>query len=227
MGKFFPVPTLYNAPYNFRRDLNGAVPTDWIAVGGNGSIVAEIGDHKKVFDIIQDGNVVIYSFADQATGKCEFWLRVADCIPATVITIEDFNWTQSLNFGIAYPGAGPDNWFIYVSATAPGGARVPGSPVPVDNQWYHILIDWDCAANWTVEIDGISYGPMDYNGAPVAMDGICIWDYTMGASQHSYWDAFDFSWSSGYFTNRNQTVFNNKINKYMSKPILRALEDVV
>jgi len=226
---FFPTPILYNGPLNFRTDLNGANPAGWtIVVEVNADdiqVLAEMGNHKKVLQIDYSGgagnNGIQYDFAaGHATGTVEFWMRTTNRTPPNAVFIMDGAFIHSVYFGIA-----SNNWF-YASDAQPAGAIICAA---ANDIWYHTRVQYDCAADsWTVWINGTQYGPYDFFGAPVAMDALYFW----GAADNSadricYVDSVDFSWRYGYFTNRNRTEFLNKIDGYMSKPILRALADVV
>lgn len=76
----------------------------------------------------------------------------------------------------------------------------------MDNTWYHIRIDFDCTTDkMNVWVNGVNRGEFDFAVPADSIDSIVF--ETNGADTGTYYlDAIDFSWSAGYYLDRNMEL---------------------
>ena len=193
---------MYPATHNFRDEVDGTSGTDIDfvdAIDANcaATIVAVIDGHRKV--LYTDAVTVNYMgwqndfVGDEATGTIEFWIRFVQA-----------NLQHSLSIG---DGGTADriviNWFNTGDVKYYDGVHRDTGANYAANIWYHYKIEFDCAADWHLWIDGVSIdggAGYTYIGNPSAMD-MMFFDPQIGAE--SYIDAVGYSWDTDYHIGDN------------------------
>lgn len=214
-------PHLYVSAENFRMIHGGNKPTTnsggtwaWSAAG-NQLVYDNIDDHKKVLAIVDDdGANYVYgekTFGqDVETGSFECWFR-SDAEAAETLIISVLDGSHALQTGcLVYTGFGN------IAAADGGGIEILGAFTA--NKWYHLYIYWEMSQldKWYVELDGVEHGPLDFANNPTNMDRIYVGSHpSQVGDQFTLWlDGLDYSWTSGYFKNRNKIIYSNIINRY-------------
>lgn len=203
----------YLASYSFTSDTVGAKPNGWTIneqTGCTGRIAALRDGHKNVLECIDTNSAnyieAIQDFtAGQGNGAVEFWFNSSDTSKKISMALNGA--TYGCQFGVACSsGAGyfqaldHSTWHSLTSIKS--------------NTWYHLRISFECAGgsydglsadHFNVYVNGTllanNYG---MTGDTATLTKIQIHDY-IGAGQlvTFCFDAVDYSWASGYFTNRN------------------------
>ncbi|NVM54950.1 MAG: hypothetical protein HWN66_14695, partial [Candidatus Helarchaeota archaeon] len=196
---------LVNIAYDFTEDDNGDDPADWTTIESSEDdieVIQEIDGHSKVVKIYcpSGSQNIDNEFANAATGTIEFWLRTSNATQASFVFIRDWVLADSIMFGIY------SDYFYYASNAYPEGTPII---MAYNNTWYHIRIQWNCSSGWYVWINRTQYGEYDFYGSPTAMDDIMFYDGDDGG--HTFYvDAVDYSWSSGYYTERSYEHYGEK-----------------
>jgi len=143
-------------------------PATDCSININGSYNA----HKKyveLYDNDQANYITIMHTVDTplTDGTIEFWVRTDD------ITVRAFLLT------LAHSGTGEKTWFYIQSSKFQyydGTVKdIPNVGVPVNNQWHHVRIVFDCDTDKiTYVIDGIDSGLLDFAFVATTIDSIQI-----------------------------------------------------
>ena len=127
--------------------------------------------------------------AGHATGTVEFYAGSDDVTDTTYIYIRDGDNSNAISM-----------WFTADKLYYYDGSAHEIMAVS-DDTLYHFRVEFDCADDWHLWIDGVSkdggagYG---YNGAPAAMDALWFSTDNTSTSYNSYLDALGYSWDSDY-----------------------------
>lgn len=193
----------YPAEYSFIDDADGSNPTGWTVVetGGTVNVIALVGGHSKITELHDTGaNLVSMknSFSEKASGTIEFWARVNDNKRGYVSI---YDGTESHRLFLFFD---TDNKIKY--GTVYSGPYTDIQAYSVDT-WYHFRIEFTCGTGWHLWINkikksgaGNGYG---FEGTPSSMDNIIFKTHASDSNYYYYSDAVDYSWSDGYYTNRN------------------------
>jgi hypothetical protein len=220
-------PHLYLDVENFRMVKKGDRPT---GLHGNWtwSDITKIGmrnsvdNHKKVLRIIDDkdddyeyGEYVWDS--DYETGSLELWIRADGLVESELFAIVVLDGAHIGLTGTIITIT--ENNFIVYNNLVP--IVVVAAAL---NTWYHLYVEWDCNDKWSLEINGTSYGPYDYTGFPAAMDRLYLGtsNSELNHTGIMWVDALDFSFTTGYFKNRNKIIYSNIINRYNVKDVCKS-----
>jgi len=165
-------------------------------------IIAAFADHANVLDIY-DNNAGAYAgvrdnFSEHhLTGTIEWYWGTSDSTKESYF--QTYNWGNS-NIQILLRINGGN--FQAYNATTPTTLTSCSN-----NILYHIQVDWT-ASGWHIHINGTKY---DNAGSDFALYGtvgegmdMVQWSGTVAETGfHTYIDAIDYSWSAGYYANRN------------------------
>jgi len=200
-----------NACINFTDDTVGLSPSGWTNLddGTSTSVIKETENgFSNVLRLTDTGanpnNAKIYQdFTAQVSGTVEMWFQVEAMNGATV-QIELGTGSQ-----IRYRTDTANDFQI-----ASGGYQDLAWHWSLDT-WTHFRIDFDCETDVTETfIDGVSMGTHSFNQVGDSISRIML--YTMYSASATYdFDSIDYSWSSGYFLNRNRDF--NKTNIYIDE----------
>ncbi|MHA1671119.1 MAG: Loki-CTERM sorting domain-containing protein [Promethearchaeota archaeon] len=202
----------YPATYGFENDVIGESPQGWteFSEADRKTTVEELyGEHKRVFKIYKNTAAALTTvnyFESQSTGTVEFWWVVEDIYDAFTFVLDD-DGPWAVNFGIN------DGYFNYRDSSV--YHTIPGAPIPQNNQWYHIRIDFRCTGapayqglnenRYIAYIDGINYGdfPFVENKPFFKRSRFSI---GTGSIETTYVDAVGYSWDPNYNIgdNRNE-----------------------
>ncbi|MFW9774038.1 MAG: hypothetical protein ACFFEO_17935, partial [Candidatus Thorarchaeota archaeon] len=198
-----PMGGYYPATYGFESDLINGYPSDWSIMEGGGctvNIVSEIGGHKNIVDLYDNGVGTLNraeinnTFIDQTIGTIEFWFMRSS--PAEYIRWRLWDgFTEATNIGSA------GGYFVFGNGTW-------NNISPCNNdQWYHIKVDFNTVTDsFNLTIDGVRELT---NGAFINdVDNINILQfYTRGwgtSNYRGYFDAVGYSWDPDYNVGDNR-----------------------
>lgn len=201
----------YIAFYTFTNDTDYGNPTDWSIdeTGGSVNVFPVIESHDKVVELNDTSAVASTTFGQdfgngvQASGTIEYWIRSDDTTDNVVINVQNDATQNAILFYIR------DDLFRHYDGAV--FQTIPGSPIPINNQWYHIRIDFECggggyqglgADEYFIYISGTKYGAFDLRNPSVNLENI----YFQTLSGHIfkvYIDAIDYSWETNYNYWRN------------------------
>ena len=194
-----PMSGYYPGTYGFENDVIGSDPMGWSVyeVGGTVTVIDSLGNHNKIVEVHStagDHARLTNIFSATATGTIECWVRTNTIIDASIILR-------------ATDGASTDEFLISVNSSTNKWVYYDGGTwydMPGDiaaNVWYHFRIEFDCADDWHVWIDGVSqdggvgYG---YRNPPTQMDRLIIGTTNQPTDCYAYFDAIGYSWDSNY-----------------------------
>ena len=185
---------IYPGTFNFKEEADGTQGIDisWadtVDTPASFEIISDSDGHRKVFRGYYSSGAggfdsCIHQFASQAkTGWFEYWLKVSDITDSNYIYIRELGVGDMVRFRISV-----SQFQVYT-----GGAwrQVTGSPIPVNNVWYHIYIQWYDEANdlFDLVIDNVKYedGTVCVNNQVAGVDESII--FVAGAASYLYLDA--------------------------------------
>ncbi|WP_457556441.1 hypothetical protein [Candidatus Harpocratesius sp.] len=183
---------------------------DWVDSSGvdcNVSIVNEIDKHKNIIEIDDQNTIyagIITKSISRSSGIIECWIRITDSTYRGHIELCDGSEADRLIF---FTDSGYFKYYdgTYNTITAASS-----------NHWYHISITFDCASTWTVEINGVTYGPYNYQGTPTTFDVFKLFTHASMSGYKFYVDAIGFSWNN-YVISNNQIPDSGFGQKFSSK----------
>lgn len=172
--------------------------------GGTVEIINALDSHKNVLKFHDTSSSYgVYAqnhFALQKFGSIEFWFNINDATYQTDVIIQEGS-TMGVYFYVYA------EYFRYYD----GSSHTIVSCL--DNTWYHIKIDFECgseayqglsADTFKVSINDVEYGAYPFWNGLTNSDNILIQTPAGYLNYISYIDALDYSWSDGYYENRNQ-----------------------
>ena len=194
---------------SFTGNAVGGDPNGWTVAEGSGctlDVIKGIDGHQYVTRIDDQGGGLAYMFDEfpgRLNGSVEFWWRTTNRAKHMRIQLResktDIIYCGTVSGHFAYQGiSGWQNIFL-----------------PNDFQWHLTKIEWN-SSGWQVSIDhtlygaGYSYGFYCNRSMTNGIDEL----YLRSVGSHKYYaiyfDAIDYSWTPGYFPNRN--MFPNGTN---------------
>jgi len=205
-----PMSGYYPGTYSFDDAIIGQTAPGWIDNDNDGEVIAELGGHKKVYEIIDNspsnaGDITQTWDSTQTYGTVEGWLRVTNTTESTYFYLRD--GTENIcKLHIN------DGYFKYKDDT--GTYIIAGAPLPQINTWYHIRFDFRGSYGSTYQgltnqytykifIDGVSYGPFNY----YLNNNLVEFRVHTGFSEDSvtiFWDAISYSWDPNYNIGDNE-----------------------
>jgi len=199
----------YSGTFGFESDAIGSSPQGWteFSEADRKTTVEELyGEHKRVFKIYKNTAAALTTvnyFESQSTGTVEFWWVVEDIYDLFTFTLDD-DGPWAVVFTIR------DGYFKYRDSSV--YHTIPGAPIPQNNQWYHIRIDFRCTGapayqglnenRYFAYIDGIKYGdfPFVENKSFFERSRFGI---GTGSIETTYVDAVGYSWDPHYIIGDN------------------------
>ena len=184
---------------------------DVLVMYDNADASLDYGLYLYFNDLFDDG--------EQTYGTIELFMRTTDA-------------TKSFRFEIKDGGTPAQKFIIDLDKFRyDDGAVKDIGLAALDNTWYHIRIAFRCAGadayedlaedTWKVWINGVEYGDYDFIATHARIDRCIFWTDQADNGYYCYVDALDYSWATGYFTNRNriktdgdETIFEGMITKY-------------
>jgi hypothetical protein len=206
----------YPATYGFDNDTLGITPAGWIdnsGAGCSGTIISNEGGHSMVLDLYDNsgttGVIVDNSYTAKAFGTLEFWLRSTDTSQSFQLRIIYGGGAGQYSFILGWGVTVPNRWQYYDPS---GWQVISGISDAVNDQWYHISIDFEATAggyqgllqwDWQVKIDGVQYGSFDFrtNIQPITTR---LWSDNAPSGHHIYIDAMGYSWDPSYQLGENK-----------------------
>ncbi|MHA1263677.1 MAG: hypothetical protein ACTSRS_00425 [Candidatus Helarchaeota archaeon] len=209
-------PLDYSGEYSFTNDKNGMKPAGWNYYNysnTNVKIIDTFKGHHKVVEFwdnstltdIGHTNITQYLFPGHSTGAIEFWLYgIEGSTNDDLFFIEfqqgDLIWAFKLVANWQSAEDKLDNNMVS-NIIAPGD-------FPSD-MWHHLRVEWNCSAQtfkvWHNSLYKGEFSFWNYGGNAMTIDKISFGTsgiYSAG-NFYAYLDAIDYSWSTGYLTNRN------------------------
>jgi len=215
-----PMEGYYPGTFGFETDAIGESQpmmfNNSYALDCNGSVIAEIDGHKKVFNVSDNnavGSAVVMQrfneagFDNQTYGTIEYWFRVE---PGNALKNTEFR----LNWGYGKDDAaivlrvyGAFQQWQFNNGT---WNQIPNIPDPLNNTWHHIRINFRCLGalpylglqenKFEILIDGISSVSLNFYTSTTEI-AMFIPMYTQAGGykdNYAYCDAIGYSWDSNY-----------------------------
>lgn len=197
---------LFPALYSFTDDSIGSNPAGWSCTEPSGTsiqVISSLGEHNKIVELYDNSGSNQFqftnSFSAQTYGTMEFWFRTTDSTKQFTLYIRD-GTNEACDYDIN------DGYFRYYTSS-----WVNIAPCS-NNQWYHIRIDFECGAGGYnglsadtshIYINGVHYGDYGFRYAKTSLSSVNFFSSAVESNHYDYLDAIDYSWSSGYYVNRN------------------------
>ena len=173
-------------------------------------MIAENDGHSKVLELWDNSssnNSDIYNnFTAQIAGAVEFWVYgIAGTASGFYIRFWPTDAPQSFDVGpYLKVDWNSENLQYYVE---PSYYDIIASPGFTEQTWHHIRVAFDCATDiFDIWVDGTPVGtgvPFNEDVSSIrAIDFATSYDQTSG-NAYTYIDAVDYSWTPGYYPNRN------------------------
>jgi len=168
-----PMSGYYPATMGFENDEDGSIPEKWYTwvSGGNPQpqIISSMDTHNKVLqfhDQTGGGQTSIYQVfeGNKSSGTIEIWFYITDITQRTRIYGRNVTPSYSFHFRVE-----SSKWEYNNGST---WKDVPNVPIPENNNWTHIRIDFECGSEgylglesdeYIISIDGISSGPLPFD----------------------------------------------------------------
>ena len=194
-----PMSGYYPATYGFENDAIGSDPMEWSVyeVGGTVNVITSLGNHNKIVEVHNtagDHTRLTNTFSAIATGTIECWVRTNTIINESIVLR-------------AVDGPTTDEFLISVNSATnkweynDGGTWYDMTTDIAVNTWYHFRIEFDCADDWHVWIDGVSQDGgtgFGYRSSPTQMDRFIIGTTQTATECYAYFDAVGYSWDPNY-----------------------------
>ena len=220
-----PMSGYYPATIGFENETIGDSPHGWTEfseLDRTTSIVAAYNGHKNVFKIYDNtfsaSLTTVNRFRPKTHGTIEYWLLTSDVTRAcSNILYDGPDW--GLIFTIR------DGYFKYRHLST--YHTISGAPIPQNNQWYHIRIEFRCngapayknlvEGRFFVYIDGTKYGDFPFVNPTYQINGFAI-SLGFDSALTSYLDAVGYSWNPNY--NVGDNIHEGLLLSYIKTGIL-------
>ena len=203
-----PMNDYYPATYCFESDVVGSFPSyfdDYSLGSCKVEVTAERNGHKRVlwFDdnAYSERADVFNYFNNQTHGTVEYWVLSND------VTDRFYADLNNIDEGIAMRlSLRDDSWRDFsnnIIQKAVGG----NMDTPINNQWYHVRIDFECTTGgymglgeneWKVWSDGIESVAMALDNNVPNVNSFHWGTSTASTSYDCYIDAIGYSWDPNY-----------------------------
>jgi len=196
---------------NRNMDYNN---TDWLLYtnGGTVDIISELNGHKNVIELDDTSSVhyiTAYNFFEtQESGTIEFYFCTDD---ASITALFDV----MSNGNYAIPAGIYNEQFFYYST---GYNYICSAN---DDTWYHILIDFECGSGsykglspdtFKITINDVEYGAYSFYQSQSSVNKFGFRSENANINTF-YADAVDYSWSDGYYENRNMDFYYDVVQE--------------
>lgn len=210
----------YNASYTFTNDIDGNVPIGWVSYDtGTCSSTKEssYNYHDDVLKLLDNSGSSVCdirnTFSAQTYGTVELWMLSNDCTGELDI---------DLMTGATYSGIIMirDDLFKYYDKAY---YTFSSSITPIDDQWYHIRIDYECGAGGYLGlsadtgqliVNGVNQGIFTFNTPVASIDTLGFRTITTHQLT-GYFDGIGYSWLANYTIGNNlntvDITFDNEI----------------
>jgi|GEM_PF-5572016 len=142
--------------------------------------VDSVGGRDRVIDLYDNnssGNALLAaSITEQSVGTVIAHLRTTDANKYNTLYIYDGSITNSITILIGDAKIRYYDTAYHEITTAS------------NNTWYKCKFIFDCADNWSVEINETTYGPFSFRGTPTAIDEIRLTTLNSHSNYHFYAD---------------------------------------
>jgi len=214
----------YLGLYSFTDDANGADPAGWNTYKPPGTTIGVISSYQShskdvKLAVINSGvgPALYQNYSPKVTGTAEWW-GVIDSVgtPLSVPTANDplfvllFSTAWDWSHTAITLGFDPETGKIRYQDSNGWHNIIDFSY----QKWYHFRVAWNSTANqkrggFSIWINGTQYvnnGQYygNSNGTGIQMTYFFI--YSPSTSVVAYVDAVDYSWASGYYTNRSMAL---------------------
>jgi len=199
-------PVDYLGLYSFTDDAVGGDPAGWTVtepVDTHMDVVLAKDNHRKVIEMYKttEKPEMVNIFTPQSVStqpEIEFWVW------------GDSNARGCFNTGNGGFGSHGSIWFwlnfttnkvINIYNTGASSEVISNNLTP--NQWHHFRVKLVTSSTFEVWLDGVSLGIHNQFVSESSVDRLCFAALDTTSSFYLYIDAIDYSWASGYSTNRN------------------------
>jgi hypothetical protein len=197
----------FPAEYSFENDADDSIPIGWTLSGtGTFKVLSDFQEHTKIVEYHDTTSggfpTVKTTFSSQTSGIFEFWFAVDE--------------SSAFCGGIVSEDSGSDI-AIYIMFKDGLIKYYDGSEHSLRaytiNTWYHIKLVFDCSPDtYDIYIDGV----LEQSNADFLENTDSLINFKFAGSSspeyYNYLDALDFSWSDGYYDNRNRYDIGNFVN---------------
>jgi len=212
----------YHGLFSFETDPKGSDPQNWtIYEGGIGTTHVNVEyeklRHRKVVefwdDEVSDNCRMINNFYGVQNGTVEWWMIGNDENSSNGAFYIEFadNMFNIPIYLLADWSYGKES-LSYFNGTK--FVTIVNSPLFTANKWHHIAVKFDAINNsFEIAVDKVYLGKYNFS---ISVNNITQLIFETGIGNaynnfYAYVDAVDYSWSNGYFFNRNYvytTLFN-------------------
>jgi len=216
----------YIAEYSFTDDTNGAHPANW-SVTDTGTKVEVQEDYKGHHKVLycEDNSASYYwelwqDYSAQNHGTVEFWVLIEDS-------------TKYCRLLVLTADSGSPNYAVFLQIDGGNLETVDSSPwtettvcAIENNAWYHIRVDFETSADGylgipqykhRIYVNQVYKGEYNNYAEKVGVYRTVMSSYSYTNTPSLYYDAIDYSWADGYFTNRNLNNTYYPEGYYISK----------
>lgn len=184
-------PGTYPGTYSFTDDDLGSNPDEW-------SITETVSSDISVIDMYQ-GHGHVVELYDPSTGYAQMNNELSDIEDGTIeFWFNTPDKTKSAQF------------YLYKDSTIVLYLIINSIPGIINNEWHHLRIDFNCETDsFDLYLDqNIIYDDQSFYNSALNIDLLKF--ITTGANPSTYYiDAVDYSWSLGYYLNRNFNAIGN------------------
>ena len=177
-------------------------------------IIDELDGHKNILKIKYGNGMSIEGQFSRTFGSIEFYFRTEDATDRTVMSFEGDDTIPHIYFYVVN-----DNWYYFDrDVINPQIVNLTDNYKPIDNEWHHIRIDFDCRGSggylglnnesWKVSVDGYSSNELKIfrssgSPPPCLLNKIYLFSEVEQPEGGSYFDAFGYSWDTFYTIGEN------------------------
>ncbi|NVM56013.1 MAG: hypothetical protein HWN66_20110, partial [Candidatus Helarchaeota archaeon] len=214
----------YYAEYTFIDDVDWGNPGRWTVTEGSNTHIDVIPEKESRSKVVElwDNSTAGYSlmrndFSPQSFGSVEFWVygKAGTASMALIMLASSINYRGPY---LRINWNDQSLWYYYYNKR--GDVRLcnitPSSGF-TEQTWHHIRIQFNCTIDkFDIWIDGEQEGSeLPFANQISSMESFWIWTSSSGTQGGSstYIDDIDYSWSPGYYLNRNMD-YNPSITYY-------------
>lgn len=216
----------YAGIFSFTNDTVGGYPTGWDIsepLNSDVQVINEKADHGKVVKLTDTGNAptITQIFGSKTPGdgsELEWWVY-GEKGSTMYIDIEEtgpmsgnYIWLQ-LRFDLN---------ILYNVYNSGSNSQLLSSNL-TEETWHHFRIRPTSSSSFQIWLNGVELGPIV--GTMFSKSTYTRIYFTTQTACNVYVDAVDYSWASGYYTNRNMDYIN--LNNYSMSLLSGSAQDGV